>query len=633
MSRQMQVAPRLLQAERLTLAVLLSGVASLALSDFVSPFYWTLVVLFSVIRLWIGPRFSLRELHASLIGWAGLIWVGMELFLGRAWIVAFTDFLLILSLAIIIEEATPRNHLHRMLVGFFLILGAAVLTDSVLYVVPLATFTWFVWRAAQCLYGMQLRGGDLPLTPWRVDARIMVMIAISTTLLFIVLPRFDFHSYLKPVQPRMQTSGFSTTVELGDFARELDPTVIMRIEPIDKDIEQFRRALGGRYWRGTSLAHFTGGGWEKLAEKSVESWRQGEQASFSEVDNGVRFAIYREASDHRYLFTPNGLGEVSQLPAAVQLGDQGSLWFQSPPARRLRILMHMGARDMERPWLRSPLPQESEQSSIPIAVKEWAASVVGDASRPELMVARLISELKGWRYDLEVDIDSTDPVGSFLKLKRGHCELYATALTLAARSQGIPARVVNGYSGGEWNEVGGFYLIRQQHAHSWIEAWIEGRWQRFDPTPASRWQLSAIRFPALDEVWESVKLSWYRYVLEFQDSDRAQTFQSLVDLFKRYVWWLLSFATMGLLVTLLATGKIKLPVVNWASGLVGQLDRWLMKRGVKRGSSQSLRHLSLPQGVEEKEWKMFVRNWEGQAYGRAQKWSRSDLKRHLRALS
>lgn len=629
---------RLILAERLTLAVFLSGVASLALSDFVSPLYWSMVVFIAAVRLWRGPTFSLRELYASLIGWAGFLWVGLELFMGRAWIVAFTDFLLILSLAVIIEEATPRNHLHRMLVGFFLILGAAVLTDSVLYVLPLATFMWFVWRAAQCLYGMQLPGGDLPLSSWRSDLRVMVVMISVTGLLFITLPRFDFHAYLKPVQPRMQTSGFSDKVQLGDFARELDPTVVMRIEPLDGDVESFRKSMMGRYWRGTALSRYTGNGWEMSPEKWDVQIQSGDDFNFSKESRGVRFALYREASDHTYIFTPNGIGKVMQLPAVAKSGDLGSLRFRTPPSRRMRILMQMEggkfrAGTFERPFLRPSVAEEGSLIQLPKAVKQWADVTAGGAQSASDKLDRLLTELKGWTYDLEAQVDTNRPVESFLSIKRGHCELFASTLVLAARSLGIPARIINGYFGGEWNEVGGFYLIRQQHAHSWVEAWIDGRWQRYDPTPSSRWQLSSIRFPALDEVWESVKLSWYRYVLEFQDSDRGQSIETLVNLMKRYAWWLLLLATGITLVIFLRDRKLTLPRLIRGSGMVSFVDRWLIKQGISRALYQSLRHLPAPGGVNQKEWQTFVLDWEKQAYGRGKKWSRRDLRRHLRALS
>jgi len=623
---------RLMLAERLTLAVLLSGVASLALSDFVSPFYWVMVVLMAVVRLWRGPVFSLTEMQTSMIGWAGFVWVGLELLLGRALVVAFTDFLLILSLATVIEEAVPRNQLHRMLVGFFLILGAAVLTDSVLYIMPLASFVWFVWRASQCLYGMQLPGGDLPLTAWRADVRILFGMFAMAGLLFVLLPRFDFQSYLKPVQPRMQTSGFSSQVQLGDFARTLDATVVLRVEPVGDDRKNFRNRMMGRYWRGTSLSTYIGNGWKEVPEGTVSHWQKGSEVKLTDEAPDLTFAVYREASDHPYVFVPDGLGKIIQIPAAMRIGDQGSIRFTSAPSRRLRMVMQSTGRGAELKHLRAPVAQEREDVSVPKEVAAWAEKIAGDEVFSEARLGRLMVELKGWEYDLNANFDHEAPIVSFLKQKRGHCEFYASTLALAARSLEVPARVVNGYYGGEWNETGGFYLVRQQHAHSWVEAWVDGQWQRFDPTPASRWQLSGVRFPALDEVWETVKLSWYRYVLEFQDSDRSQAFRSFINLLKTYTVWVVLIIAGVVLGLFMKRSRFRFPRF-FSGGLYVLMDAWLIKRGVNRRCHQPLRHVALPKGIEKKQWQMFVQGWERQAYGEHEKWSRGDLKRHLRALS
>jgi hypothetical protein len=51
------------------------------------------------------------------------------------------------------------------------------------------------------------------------------------------------------------------------------------------------------------------------------------------------------------------------------------------------------------------------------------------------------------------------------------------------RAAGVPARVVTGYQGGEWNPIGGYLLIRRSDAHAWVEVWEQGQgWMRVDPT-------------------------------------------------------------------------------------------------------------------------------------------------------
>lgn len=620
---------RLMAAEKLTLAVLICGVLSLALSDFVSPFYWSVVMLLVAVRLLRGPAFSLSELQASLIGWAGFVWVGAELAMGRAWVVAFTDFLLILSMAVVIEVATPRNHLHRMLTGLFLVLAAAVLTDSVLYIFPLAAFVWFMWRASQCLYGMNVAGGDLPLPDWRREIRLMPWIGIMVLALFIALPRFDFQSQLKPTQPRHATTGFSGKVELGDFAKELNPSVVMRLEPVGMEPEAFRKRMMGRYWRGTAMSMFNGKGWQQPSLASMERWPRGVPVVLA-GGGEMQLALYREASDHPYIMVPDGLMRIEDAPERMELDSAGGLHFVRAPSRRLRIVMELERSRSRNFTMAPPSRFEVDDSRVPLSVSRWAAEVTAGANGDEQRVELLADTMRLWDYDLNAPIDTSRPVESFLESKSGHCELYATLLALSARSLGVPSRVINGYYGGDWNETGGFYLIREQHAHSWVEVWLNGRWQQMDATPPTRWQLTGVQFPEFDELWESVKLSWYRYVLEFEDSDRGELFKSIVEGLKRYLAQGLAIAAAiaGLwygLRLIIARGRTRRR--GWPV-----LDRWLEQHGVVRPAYQPLRAVGVPHGVDGEHWQFFVDSWEKQAYGSVRPWSRREIKRRLRAL-
>ncbi|MDX8410658.1 MAG: transglutaminaseTgpA domain-containing protein, partial [Mariprofundaceae bacterium] len=177
------------EAECLTLGVLMCGVATLALSDYVSPVYWFTVIAVGGMRLWWAERFALSEMQASLLGWSGLALVAVELFFGRDFLVACTDFMLILSLAVTVEASTPRNHLHRLLVGMFLMLAAAVLTDSVFYILSLSVFLFLTWRAGRRLYGLRQIGGDLPLGPHKTDLRVLAAMLFVTSLMFVSVPR------------------------------------------------------------------------------------------------------------------------------------------------------------------------------------------------------------------------------------------------------------------------------------------------------------------------------------------------------------------------------------------------------------------------------------------------------------
>ena len=79
-----------------------------------------------------------------------------------------------------------------------------------------------------------------------------------------------------------------------------------------------------------------------------------------------------------------------------------------------------------------------------------------------------------------------NPVDTFLfESRRGFCEHYAGAFTFLMRAAGVPARVVTGYQGGEWNPMANHLTVRQADAHAWSEVWLPKRgWVRIDPTAA-----------------------------------------------------------------------------------------------------------------------------------------------------
>jgi hypothetical protein len=80
-----------------------------------------------------------------------------------------------------------------------------------------------------------------------------------------------------------------------------------------------------------------------------------------------------------------------------------------------------------------------------------------------------------------LDLNSIDDF--LFNTRRGFCGHFASAFAMLMRAGGVPARVVTGYQGGEWNPIGGYLLIRRSDAHAWVEIWEDGRgWVRVDPT-------------------------------------------------------------------------------------------------------------------------------------------------------
>jgi transglutaminase-like putative cysteine protease len=124
---------------------------------------------------------------------------------------------------------------------------------------------------------------------------------------------------------------------------------------------------------------------------------------------------------------------------------------------------------------------------------------------------------------------NVDPVEDFLLNRRkGHCEYFASALTLLLRSAGIPSRMINGFKGGDWNELTQSMNVRQKHAHSWVEAYV-GKdengvpyWITLDPTPALDRDESVAQVGGIGSSFRTltdmVRYVWVFYILGYDSA-------------------------------------------------------------------------------------------------------------------
>ena len=115
---------------------------------------------------------------------------------------------------------------------------------------------------------------------------------------------------------------------------------------------------------------------------------------------------------------------------------------------------------------------------------EWRANGANDAAIVRTALSYFSRE--AFQYTLEPPLLGVQSVDDFMfGSKQGFCEHYASAFVFLMRAANVPARVVTGYLGGEFNDVGNYYIVRQSDAHAWAEVWLEKQgWVRVDPTGA-----------------------------------------------------------------------------------------------------------------------------------------------------
>jgi protein-glutamine gamma-glutamyltransferase len=146
--------------------------------------------------------------------------------------------------------------------------------------------------------------------------------------------------------------------------------------------------------------------------------------------------------------------------------------------------------------------------------------------------ARSIENYLHLHYGYTLDLSGppqADPLAYFLFQRRaGHCEYFAAAMTVMLRTQGIPARYINGFQTGEFNDVAGDLVVRASDAHSWVEAYFPGfGWLSFDPTPPSNDERSHGLLAQLSHYWDWFQLQWGEWVINYDFVHQITVAQNL----------------------------------------------------------------------------------------------------------
>lgn len=208
-----------------------------------------------------------------------------------------------------------------------------------------------------------------------------------------------------------------------------------------------------------------------------------------------------------------------------------------------------------------PGPEDLELATDLARIVVTTSEIARSGSNP-LGRANLIEQyLQGsFEYTTGLSLDAPrgdDPILWFLyEGRRGHCEFFATAMTMMLRSVGIPARLQVGYLGGEPDGDGGF-TVRDSNAHAWVIAWTGAEWRIFDPTPAVG--RPAIRsLPgagSMTRVWTRFEGLWDRWVLTFSMFDQFDLLRATLGVVRRLGGPVALVAVLAALLALLSGAR------------------------------------------------------------------------------
>jgi hypothetical protein len=194
--------------------------------------------------------------------------------------------------------------------------------------------------------------------------------------------------------------------------------------------------------------------------------------------------VRRVAGTSSRYFLPLGARDVRVATGALEVDELGAV-FTVGSERASEYSFVLGDRDKLAPA--TPRPQDQriprdERPSVTQLARAWTAGARSDEDKLDAIVLHLRQD---YRYSLTEVREAEDPLLDFLfSQKVGYCTYFASAMTLLARASDVPARLVTGYRVAEWSPVAGEFVVRERNAHAWVEAWIDGAWRTYDPTPA-----------------------------------------------------------------------------------------------------------------------------------------------------
>jgi transglutaminase-like putative cysteine protease len=347
--------------------------------------------------------------------------------------------------------------------------------------------------------------------------------AIIGALLFPLLPRVR-----NPLVQGITASLANTATGLSDsidFNRERtstpDPAVVARVWMGPEAIPFFTPLR----LRGTVYDRYVLNEW-KQSRGEMHELRAARNGYFriAQPSGFTRGAIVQERPlKNSRFFLPVGTYSVRGISRLFVGPTREAYWTPSYSVRDMANLEVSLAREI------APLrPQTPSLPAYPVTPRmaAMARSIVGTETSPADQ-AQAIERYLSTRFEYVARPEQIGQVMSvddfLLRERRGHCEYFAAGMVALLTSLNVPSRIVGGFYGGELNPLTGYFVIRREDAHAWVEVWDGERWQTFDPTPAALRpgsdQSNILKMYA-SAIGDSITYFWDRYILTYGLGDQ-----------------------------------------------------------------------------------------------------------------
>src|SRR6266567_7801137 len=569
------------------------------------------------LKFWMEPRgYRLRSIVLKLLLVATALTTVFISYGAVRGVEAGISLLVVLMSLKILEAHTAREFRVMVLIGWMLCLCGFFLSQD--FTTALCLLIAFALLVVALI---QFHRGASPGAVWPpvgTTCKLLLQASPLVVLFFLLFPRINAGLQFELRPFRAANTGFSDRLSPGRIAALANSSEIaFRAEFPGSST----RPSGPMYWRGIVMWHCNGMEWRAPDDPRPKS----PSTTRDIAGTGglpVQFPNAKEIQQ-RITLAPHGarwmfaLDHPIKTPPAAKLA-RGDYLYSVLPIRKSRQYEVVSS-EFSRSEITAKERAEALEvpASISSAVRDLAHSWTVQNPEPRGVVNSALQFFRTQGFSYSLTPGEYDDLEEFLFRRRvGFCEHYAASFATLMRLAGIPARVVVGYLGGEYNDLGHFFLVRQADTHAWCEVWFpDSGWTRVDPTSAvapgrasldlnsflarhvASGEIEARRsafvtqltqsaiFTNIRLAWEAVNYEWDTRVLGF-DADVQESLLASVGISSSGPFLLIT-ETLGIAAALLViyAGWMQLrtrPRVDRVKALYERFCRKVARFGVRR---------------------------------------------------
>lgn len=436
--------------------------------------------------------------------------------------------LAVLLAARLAAEKTPRTWLQTSAIALFCLSSSTLFDLGPRFLLLL---TLMLPMLALLLVLLTFQSAGHPLSPRSLRqvtlAGLLIPVAALalTPLFFPILPRTQF-----PLWNFIQQTDGSQPAGLADTVTPGSSSQVAETGQLVFRADMPRIQAGQLYWRGLTFSNLDGLRW--LRDPPAAQQPPGSVKAI------VTQTITMEPGSSRSLI---GLDRPVSFSHTNGSSISWATWGRPlPSSRRARYHVVSSLTDSSN----NPAPKAGNLTRLPdhlpLPMRQLSQQIRQSGANDRQRLAALEAWFlrNGFRYSRTGLPTGDTALERFLfETRSGHCEFFASGFALLARGAGLPSRLVGGYYGGEYNELGGYYRVSEERAHVWVEVWLtDSGWLRIDPSsfainadaalgePRQRSLVKRLRLlmDSLDHTWTSAIIT-YDFERQLQSAVKAHS--------------------------------------------------------------------------------------------------------------